>query len=132
MASFHTPKDLWYNKDGFWYRIENGVATVGISDWMQDQWGAFTAAQIEEFETRRGAPYFTLQNWVNRNEEFKIEVPGQVEANPEAASDIFSVNNQPYDYWMHKITMHHPDDRTGLYTADEFAKLKGYTPYYEL
>ncbi len=132
MATFHTPKDLWYNKDGFWYRINDGVAEVGISDWLQDNWGAFAGVQILEFETRRGAPYWTLQDSGGRVQEFNIEVPGDIVLDPEYENHIYSVNNQPYQYVFHNIQMHHPDDRTGLMTADQFAAAKGYTPYYEL
>jgi glycine cleavage system H lipoate-binding protein len=132
MATFHTPKDLWYNKDGFWFRINGGVAEVGISDWMQDEWGMFAGVDILDFETRRGAPYFTLQDTNNRTVQYNIEVPGEVEINPEYQGDIYTVNNCPYEFVMHTIKMHHPEDRTGLMTADQFAKSKGYTPYYEL
>ena len=36
---YEFPEDLWYTPEGLWVSIAGNIATVGISDWLQDKMG---------------------------------------------------------------------------------------------
>ena len=46
---YEFPEDLWYTPEGLWVRIEGNIATVGISDWLQDKVGGLLQIDYNEY-----------------------------------------------------------------------------------
>jgi glycine cleavage system H protein len=42
------PEDRLYSKEGFWLKLEGDTATIGITDWLQEQLSGLASIQYDE------------------------------------------------------------------------------------
>ena len=121
MAAF--PDDLQYTKDHEWIRVADGVGTVGITDFAQEQLGDVVHVQLprvgEKFEAH---DTFGEVESVKTFSELFIPVSGEVAEINEALADAPElVNNSPYaDGWMIKIKIGKPSEIDSLLSASEY------------
>ncbi len=122
------PEDLKYTKDHEWIKIENDIATVGITDFAQSELGDIVYVDVE-----------TVDESIDHNEVF-----GSVEA-VKTVSDLFmplsgeiiefnesledtpeKVNSDPYgDGWMIKIKLSDPSQIDNLLNATAYKEVVG-------
>jgi glycine cleavage system H protein len=121
MAAY--PDDLQYTKDHEWIRVADGVGTVGITDFAQEQLGDVVHVQLprvgEKFEAH---DTFGEVESVKTFSELYIPVSGEVAEINEALADAPElVNNSPYaDGWMIKIKIGKPSEIDSLLSASEY------------
>jgi glycine cleavage system H protein len=121
MAAY--PDDLQYTKDHEWIRVADGVGTVGITDFAQEQLGDVVHVQLprvgEKFEAH---DTFGEVESVKTFSELYVPVSGEVIELNEALSDAPElVNNSPYaDGWMIKIKIGKPSEIDSLLSASEY------------
>ena len=121
MAAY--PDDLQYTKDHEWIRVADGVGTVGITDFAQEQLGDVVHVQLprvgEKFEAH---DTFGEVESVKTFSELFIPVSGEVAEINEALADAPElVNNSPYaDGWMIKIKIGKPSEIDSLLSAIEY------------
>ncbi|HKC87080.1 MAG TPA: glycine cleavage system protein GcvH [Blastocatellia bacterium] len=121
MAAY--PDDLQYTKDHEWIRVADGVGTVGITDFAQEQLGDVVHVQLprvgEKFEAH---DTFGEVESVKTFSELFIPVSGEVAEINEALADAPElVNNSPYaDGWMIKIKIGKPSEIDSLLSASEY------------
>ena len=121
MAAY--PDDLQYTKDHEWIRVADGVGTVGITDFAQEQLGDVVHVQLprvgEKFEAH---DTFGEVESVKTFSELYVPVSGEVIELNEALADAPElVNNSPYaDGWMIKIKMGKPSEVDSLLSASEY------------
>jgi glycine cleavage system H protein len=121
MAAY--PDDLQYTKDHEWIRVADGVGTVGITDFAQEQLGDVVHVQLprvgEKFEAH---DTFGEVESVKTFSELFIPVSGEVAEINEALADAPElVNNSPYaDGWMIKIKIGKPSEVDSLLSASEY------------
>jgi glycine cleavage system H protein len=121
MAAY--PDDLNYTKDHEWIRVADGVGTVGITDFAQEQLGDVVHVQLprvgEKFEAH--ATFGEVES-VKTFSELYVPVSGEVIELNEALSDAPElVNNSPYaDGWMIKIKIGKPSEVDSLLSASEY------------
>jgi len=117
------PKDLKYDKEHEWVRVDGDVATLGISDYAQDQLGEVVYVDLPSVgDEIVGNETFGEIESVKSVSELYTPVSGEVIAVNDALSDApEQVNEDPYgDGWMIKVRMGDSSDLEGLMTADDY------------
>jgi glycine cleavage system H protein len=100
------PEDLRYTKEHEWIRIDGNVATVGITDFAQDQLGDIVYVEIEtEGETIEQNEVFGTVEAVKTVSDLFMPLSGTVSEFNAALEDApETVNSDPYgEGWMIKI-----------------------------
>lgn len=118
-----TPGDLYYTDDHEWLRIENGTATVGITDFAQSELGDIVFVELEPEGTEVGKDdIFGTIEAVKTVSELYMPVSGILTAlNDELEQAPEVVNDDPYgDGWMIEIELEDPDEIDDLMEAEEY------------
>lgn len=121
----NTPDDLYYTEDHEWLRVENGTATVGITDFAQSELGDIVFVDIDPEGTELGQDdIFGTVEAVKTVSELYMPVSGTVTAvNGELELSPEIVNDDPYgEGWMIEIEIADPDEVEELMEADAYAE----------
>jgi glycine cleavage system H protein len=117
------PADLRYTKEHEWLRVEDGVGTVGITDYAQDQLGDIVFVELPA----AGAQLTHLQKLgeiesVKAVSELFSPVSGEVvEVNAALADSPQLVNESPYgEGWMLKVRLSDPSELDTLLSAAQY------------
>jgi glycine cleavage system H protein len=116
------PEDLLYAKTHEWVMVEGDVATVGITQFAQEQLGDLTFVELPEvgdtFEA--GAEMGSVES-VKAASEIYAPVTGEViEVNAELEDAPEKVNEEPYGAgWLLKFKI--KGDPEGLLDAEAYA-----------
>lgn len=116
------PKDLKYTKDHEWVRLEDGVATVGITDYAQGELGDIVFVEIDsEGESLENEEVFGTIEAVKTVSDLFMPLEGKVIEFNEALEDNPElVNEDAYGKgWLIKIEVDNPD-LDHLLTAEEY------------
>jgi glycine cleavage system H protein len=129
MAGLIHPADLKYTRSDEWVRVEGDQATIGITDYAQDQlgdivyvelpWDPQTLAQDEKFGDIES---------VKATSELISPVSGEViKANESLKDSPELINDSPYeDGWMLVVKLTNPAELDKLMSAAEYeAYLQG-------
>lgn len=124
------PRDLFYTKSHEWTRIEDEIATVGITEFAQEQLGDLTYVELPDVGDtfQAGAEIGSVES-VKAASELYTPVSGEViEVNSALDDDPGLVNRETYgDGWLVKIKLsEEPDD---LLDAEEYATVLESEPY---
>lgn len=130
MAGLIHPDNLKYSKSDEWVRVEGDQATIGITDYAQDQLGdivyielPWDASQSVSQETKFG----DIES-VKATSELISPVSGAVVQANEALKDQPElINDNPYDQgWMIVVKMSNPAELNSLMSAEQYeAYLQG-------
>lgn len=100
------PEELRYTKEHEWVGIEDGVATVGITDYAQSELGDIVFVELPQVgdSVSQGEPFGTIEA-VKTVADLFAPVSGEVsEVNPKIAEDPAVMNKDPYgEGWMIKV-----------------------------
>ncbi len=121
-----TPDDLHYTEDHEWLRLENGTATVGITDFAQSELGDVVFVEIEPEGTELGQDdVFGTVEAVKTVSELYMPVSGTITAvNDELEMAPETVNDDPYgEGWMIEIEVADESELEDLMEADEYAEM---------
>lgn len=118
------PQDYRYTTTHEWVRIEEGdVATVGITDYAQEQMGEVVSVELPRVgdEIQKGEVLGMVDSQ-KASSEVIAPVSGVVmEVNTLPDEDPAVVNNDPYDEgWLVKIEMETIDELDDLMSAEEY------------
>ena len=113
--------DLKYANTDEWVKVEGNVATIGVSDFAQDQLSDIVYFEFkvdEGDEIRKNEGLATLES-VKAAADVNSPVSGKVIALNENLTDAFeSVNTDPYgDAWMVKVELTDPSELDQLMDA---------------
>ena len=100
------PSDLLYTKDHEWVKVEDGLATIGITDWAQSELGDIVYLELAAVgdSVEQGKPLGTIEA-VKAVSDIYAAVSGTVEAVNDALIETPELANQD-SYgkgWMLKI-----------------------------
>src|SRR5687768_9163141 len=122
------PENLYYTKDHEWIKLEGDIATIGITDYAQQELGDIVYVEIET----KGKPLaseavFGTVEAVKTVSDLFLPVSGTVnEVNPALEAHPELVNTDPYgEGWMIKMTVDNPADVERLMKAADYQKLLG-------
>jgi glycine cleavage system H protein len=117
------PKDLKYSEEHEWARVEGDVATIGITDYAQEQLGDVVYVELpEEGDEVSANDTFGVVESVKTASDLYAPVSGKVTAANEALMDEPElVNSSPYeDAWMIQVEMSDPSELDELMDAVEY------------
>ena len=108
------PSNLQYTKDHEWAKIENGVATIGITDFAQGELGDIVFVEfLEVGESFNAGDVFGTIEAVKTVTDLFSPISGKIVAiNEGLDNDPGKVNSDPYgDGWLVKIRLSDPDEK---------------------
>ena len=118
----NTPNNLKYTKDHEWVKIDGDIATVGITDYAQDQLGDIVFVDIQTLEREE---IFGAIEAVKTVADAFMPLSGEIiEVNEELEAEPQAVNSDPYGKgWMIKIKISNPAEVEELLDADGYLAL---------
>jgi glycine cleavage system H protein len=117
------PGDLQYTKSHEWVRVEDGVATVGITDHAQDELGDVVFVELPETgATLAAGDSFGAVESVKAVSDLYAPVGGEVvEVNSALEDSPEKINEDPYgEGWILKLQT---SDEGDLLSAADYEKL---------
>ena len=117
------PEDLKYSKEHEWVLVEGTVATVGITDFAQDQLGDIVFVELPAVGDKVSKEdAFGVVESVKAVSDIYAPISGKVlEVNDDLPENPEMVNEDAYgDGWMIKIEMNDPEELQDLMTAAEY------------
>lgn len=117
------PEELKYTKEHTWVKAEGGVATVGITDYAQNELGEIVFVELPEIEAEvEHSTEFGVVESVKTVSDLYSPVSGVVvETNEDLLDSPEIINDSPYDDgWMLKVEMSDPRELASLMSAEEY------------
>lgn len=119
------PDDIKYHREHAWVRTEGNKATVGITDYAQQQLGDIVYVDLPEVETEVDADS-ELSDIESTKATSPVVSPVSgtvVEVNEELADSPEIINEDPYgNGWLVLIQMSDPSEINDLMSKDEYEK----------
>jgi glycine cleavage system H protein len=119
------PDDIKYHREHTWVRVEGKRATIGITDYAQQQLGDIVYADMPEVQTEVDA-----DSELSEIESTKATSPvvspvsgTVVEVNEDLADSPEIINEDPYgNGWIVVLQMSDPTEVNDLLSRDEYEK----------
>ncbi|MBC8367523.1 glycine cleavage system protein GcvH [bacterium] len=122
------PDDLRYTKEHEWIRVEDGVATLGITDYAQGELGDIIFVELPRVGDKlvKGGAFGTVEA-VKTVEEMYSPLSGEVlELNAELEATPELVNQEAYEGgWMVKLQIEDDSQLDELLDAASYRALIG-------
>ncbi len=117
------PRDFRFTSSHEWVRIRNNIATVGITDYAQNQLSDLTFIELPAVDDEVSASdEVAVVESVKAASDVYAPVSGRVvEINTRVVEQPDIVNRDPYgEGWLFKIEMSHPEEIDDLMDADQY------------
>lgn len=117
------PKNYRYTKEHEWVNVENGLATIGITDYAQHELGDVVFVELPKPGTKieAGKSFGTVES-VKAVSEIYAPAAGEViEANSELHKTPETINSDPHGAaWLIKVRLTNASELTGLMDAPAY------------
>lgn len=120
------PSDLLYSKDHEWVKVEGEIATIGITDFAQQELGDIVYVEIEtEGDSLAAEAVFGTVEAVKTVSDLFMPISGDItEFNAALEDTPEAVNEDPYNTgWMIKLKMEDPGQLNDLLSPDQYKEL---------
>ena len=117
------PEDLKYTTEHEWVRVDGDIATVGITDFAQEQLGDIVFVELpEEEESIEKGDTFGVVESTKSVSDLYVPLTGTViESNDPLLDSPEVINEDPYgEGWMIRVQMSNPGEVDSLLTAAEY------------
>lgn len=117
------PQDLRYSKEHEWVRLDGDTATIGITQFAQEQLGDVVFVELpEKGATVRQFSSLGVVESVKAASDIYSPISGEVlERNMKVIEKPELVNSAPYeDGWMLKVKLADKAELTKLLSADDY------------
>lgn len=119
------PEGLKFSKEHEWVLVEGSMATVGITEFAQEELGDIVYVELPEVGEKivKDDPFGAVES-VKAVSDVYAPVSGTVlEINDLLPDNPETINDDPYgDGWMIRVEMTDADDLKDLMTAEEYAE----------
>ncbi len=122
------PEGLKYTKDHEWIKVDENIATVGITDFAQGELGDIVYVDISSVGNQVGQhEVFGTVEAVKTVSDLFMPISGKViEFNKSLDTAPEKVNSDPYgDGWMVKVELSDAAEVASLLTAAQYKELIG-------
>jgi glycine cleavage system H protein len=120
------PKNLLYTEEHEWILVEEGKATIGITDHAQDQLGDVVYAELPEVgkEVKQNDVIATVES-VKAASEIYAPISGTVtEVNESLGDAPDAINAEPYDGgWLCRMTVADESEIENLMQPEDYQNL---------
>jgi glycine cleavage system H protein len=120
------PSELRYTKEHEWIRTEGNTATVGITDFAQEELGDIVFIEFEPIDSDLAQnDVFGTVEAVKTVSELFMPVSGRLAAiNEDLEGHPEYVNEDPYGKgWMVKIDLNATSELDGLLSAEDYQQM---------
>ena len=120
------PSDLLYSKAHEWVKVEGEIATIGITDFAQQELGDIVYVEIEtEGDSLAAEAVFGTVEAVKTVSDLFMPIGGDItEFNAALEDTPEAVNEDPYNTgWMIKLRMEDPGQLNNLLSPDQYKEL---------
>ena len=120
------PLDLLYSEDHEWVKLNDEIATIGITDFAQRELGDIVYIEIETVgDTLEREQVFGTVEAVKTVSDLFMPLSGEVlEFNTDLEDTPEAVNGEPYESgWLIKIKIDNPEQLKYLLSADQYKQL---------
>lgn len=125
MGNWNIPADLKYSDTDEWVRVEGNEATVGLTDFAQDQLNDIVYVELPDVGATlaKGADFGLVES-VKAASDMHMPVGGTVTAvNSNLEDEPEIVNEDSYgNGWFIKFTISDPSELEGLMDAEAYVK----------
>jgi len=122
----NVPEEFKYTKEHEWLKVEEGLATIGITDYAQSELGDIVFVELPQVgdAVSQGEPFGTIEA-VKTVADLFSPVSGEVsELNPKIEEDPAVMNKDPYgEGWMMKIKMSDASQADSLLSPTDYRAL---------
>ncbi len=119
------PEGLKYTKEHEWVLVEDRTATIGITEYAQQELGDIVYVELPELGEKivKDDPFGAVES-VKAVSDIYAPVSGTViEVNDTLPDSPETINDDAYgDGWMIKVEMSDADDLKDLMSAEEYAE----------
>jgi glycine cleavage system H protein len=119
------PEELKYSKEHEWVSVDGKIATVGITEYAQEELGDIVYVELPEVGEKliKDDPFGAVES-VKAVSDVYAPVSGTVlEVNDALPDSPETINEDAYgDGWMVRVEMTDMDDLKDLMTAEEYAE----------
>lgn len=117
------PSDLKYTREHEWARIEGDIATVGITNYAQEELGDIVYVDLpkEDVDIHQMNEFGVVES-VKTVSQLYAPLSGKIiETNKKLSENAALINSSPYeDGWIAKIRIKDKSEIDELMTADEY------------
>ena len=120
------PSDLLYSNDHEWVKLDEDIATIGITDFAQQELGDIVYIEIETVgDNLQKEQVFGTVEAVKTVSDLFMPISGEViEFNTALEDTPETVNNEPYESgWIIKIKIENPSQLKHLLSAEQYKQL---------
>jgi glycine cleavage system H protein len=120
-VNLNVPEDLQYTRSHEWVRTEDDTATIGITDYAQEELGDIVYIELpEQGDTFDAGDSFGTVESVKAVSDLYTPVGGEVvEVNEALGDSPEKINEDPYgEGWILKVRV--SDEGAGLLSASEY------------
>ena len=122
------PEELKYTEEHEWVKIEDNIATVGITDFAQGELGDIIFLEFPDVDEafNEGDVFGTIEA-VKTVSDLFMPISGKiVEVNEELNDEPENVNSSPYDSgWMVKIELSTDSSTSSLLDSKSYVEMIG-------
>jgi glycine cleavage system H protein len=117
------PKDYKYTKEHEWVNVEGDVATIGITNYAQEQLGDIVSVEVpkigKEFSKDES---LALIDSMKTTSDLYAPISGEIlEVNDELDSQPELLNEDPYEKgWILKLKIKNMDELANLMSMEEY------------
>lgn len=119
------PKELRYSEEHEWAAVDEHIATIGITDYAQEQLGDVVYIELPETgtEVTKGDKFGVVESVKAVSDIYSPVTGTVVTVNTGLPNTPEMVNEEPYgDGWMIRVEMSDPEELNDLMTAAEYEK----------
>jgi len=120
------PENLKYTKDHEWLKVEDNVATIGITEFAQGELGDIVFVEVDtEGESLDMEEVFGTIEAVKTVSDLFMPITGEVtEFNETLEDEPELINSSPYDKgWIVKVEISDLSELDNLLSAEEYKNL---------
>jgi glycine cleavage system H protein len=116
------PDDLKYTKEHEWVKVQGKTATIGITDYAQEQLGDIVYVEVpKEGDVLSQGDAFGVVESVKSVSDVNAPISGKVVEANDITNNPELINQSPYeDGWLVKIEVSDPSELDGLMDAKEY------------
>jgi glycine cleavage system H protein len=119
------PKELRYSEEHEWAAVDENIATIGITDYAQEQLGDVVYIELPETgtEVTKGDKFGVVESVKAVSDIYSPVTGTVVTVNTGLPNTPETVNEEPYgDGWMIRVEMSDLEELNDLMTAAEYEK----------
>ena len=120
-------ENLYYTKSDEWLKVEDGIGTIGITDYAQDQLGDIVYLEkVEKGKKLKQGETLTTIESVKAVSDVNTPAGGEIiEVNGKIIEDASIINKDPYgEGWIAKIKIENKDELKNLMSAKEYSEYR--------